>query len=55
MCEELTSEDGLLLKGSRVIIPPVLKGSFLCDLNEEHAVTLSASSQLEPLSTDLAS
>ena len=36
-CNVHTSDDGLLLKGFRVIIPPTWRKSFLHDFHEKHA------------------
>ena len=36
MIEKLTSDNGLLLKGSKIVIPPVFKESFVHDLQKEH-------------------
>ena len=41
MNDKLTSYDGLLLRGSRVIIPSALKESLLHDLHKEHTIIMT--------------
>ena len=54
MHNELSMEDGLLIKGERTVIPTALCDQFLADLHGRHTGICKSQQQAKQPSTDLA-